>query len=425
MTETAKILFVDDEPQMLTALSRVFRGKQFNVQTANSGQEALTILESEQFDVIVSDMRMPEMDGATFLAHSLSLNPQSRRILLTGYSDQESTIRAINDGQVHQYLSKPWNNQQLRESVEAEITEKRRIEAETPDQAEHQALQEQVKNVSTELEQATLLADMAKSELLSQYNTTIKVISNLIHMRVPTPREMNKDVVSHSVALAKLIKLNSKIITEIRNAARLYQLGKINFPEHLLNQSLQDMPKEMLDEYHQHPLQGADLLTPISSLDFASNLILHQNENYDGSGLPEKLSKNKIPLGSRILRIVIDYQQMIHGLYLNDHLNHNDALKLLEQGSGIKYDPELVKLYKKLILELSKHHSIDSDQLVSTEEIQVDDIVNRDVFSPSGVLLIAKGMSMTDALISKLKLIEARYKKTLNIFIKAQKEKSE
>lgn len=418
MTDTAKILFVDDEPQMLTALSRVFRGKQFDVHTANSGQEALDILATTEFDVIVSDMRMPEMDGATFLSQSIALTPLSRRILLTGYSDQESTIRAINDGQVHQYLSKPWDNLKLRESVEAEIVEKRRIEAETPDQAEHDALHDQVKKVSVELEQATLLADMAKGELLNQYNTTIKVISNLIHMRVPTPREMNKDVIRHCVALAKLIKLDHKIITEIRNGARLYQLGKINFPEHLLNQSLQDMPQNMLDEYHQHPLQGADLLTPISSLDFAANLILHQNENYDGSGLPEKLQKNKIPLGSRILRIVIDYQQMIHGIYLNDKLNHMDALKLLEQGSGTKYDPELVKLYTKLILELSKHTTTESDQLITTDNIEIGHVVNRDVYSPSGVLLIAKGMSMTDTLINKLKLIEVRYNKTLNIFIK-------
>ncbi|GAA6135914.1 two-component system response regulator [Oceaniserpentilla sp. 4NH20-0058] len=418
MTDTAKILFVDDEPQMLTALSRVFRGKQFDVHTANSGQEALAILENSQFDVIVSDMRMPEMDGATFLSHSIKLNPQSRRILLTGYSDQESTIRAINDGQVHQYLSKPWDNQSLRETVEAEIIEKQRIEAETPDQAEHQALQNQVISVSNELKHATVLADMAKGELLNQYNTTIKVMSNLIHMRVPTPKDMNKDVVSHCVALAKLIKLDSKIITEIRNAARLYQLGKINFPETLLNQPLQDMTKDMLAQYQQHPLQGADLLTPLTSMDFTAKLIRHQNENYNGSGLPEKLSKNKIPLGSRILRIVIDYQQMIHGIYLKDVLSHNDALELLEKSSGTKYDPELVKLYKKLILEISKHKTTESDKLIPIDEIQPGDKVNRDVFSPDGILLIAKGMDMTPTLINKLTLIEARYKKTLNIFIK-------
>ncbi|MFY0641833.1 MAG: response regulator [Bermanella sp.] len=418
MDNVNKILFVDDEPQMLTALQRVFRGKQFDVITANSGAEALAILKEEPFDVIISDMRMPEMDGATFLANSIELSPSSRRILLTGYSDQESTIRAINDGQVHQYMSKPWDNATLREAVEAEISEKRRIEAETPNQEEHLALQEQVASVSKELANASSFVDMAKEELLSQYNTTIKVISNLIHMRVPTPHEMNKNVVSHTVALAKLIKLDQRIITEIRNAARLYQLGKLDFPESLLNKSIQDLSKEELEQYHQHPLQGADLLTPLNSLDFAAKLIRHQNENYDGSGLPDMLASNKIPLGSRILRIVIDFQQLIHGFFFTDRLSSMDALDFLDKFSGDKYDPELLKLYRKLIIELDKNQSAPQDKLVHIDEVEVGALVNRDLYSHNGILLIAKGMILNEALIQKLTLFEKRSHKVLNIFIK-------
>lgn len=418
MSTTSRILFVDDEPQMLTALQRVFRGKKFDVHTANSGAEGLQLLEGEPFDVIISDMRMPEMDGATFLSQSINLNPLSRRILLTGYSDQESTIRAINDGQVHQYLSKPWDNEKLREVVEAEITEKLRIEAETPNQEEHLALQEQVSNVSQELASASLFVDMAKGELLNQYNTTIKVISSLIHMRVPTPREMNLNVVTHTVALAKLIKLNKKIITEIRNAARLYQLGKLNFPESLLSKPILEMSKEEIEIYHGHPMQGANLLIPLNSLDFAAKLILHQNENYDGSGLPDKLARNKIPLGSRILRIVIDYQQLIHGFHMKDYLSSTDALDFLDKFSAIKYDPELLKLYRKLIVELDKNQVTVQDKLMHVADINVGDQVNRDLFSHDGILLIAKGMVLNEALIQKLNVLEARTQKILNIFIK-------
>jgi response regulator RpfG family c-di-GMP phosphodiesterase len=418
MDTVSKILFVDDEPQMLTALQRVFRGKQFDVKLANSGAEGLETLKTGPFDVIISDMRMPEMDGANFLAQSIDLSPTSRRILLTGYSDQESTIRAINDGQVHQYLSKPWDNEKLRAVVEDEIAEKRRIEAETPNQEEHLALQEQVSNVSQELASATMFVDMAKEELLSQYNTTIKVISNLIHMRVPTPREMNKDVVSHSVALAKLIKLDRKIVTEIRNAARLYQLGKLNFPETLLPKAVQDMSEAESKIYHAHPTQGADLLTPLTSLDYAAKLIRHQNENYNGSGLPDGLSRNVIPLGSRILRIVIDYHQIIHGFYMRDRLGSMDALELLDKYSGTKYDPEILKLYRKLIVELEKNQPVQNDKLTHIDEIKEGDIVNRDLFSHDGILLIAKGMPLNNSLIAKLTMIESRSSKVLNIFIK-------
>lgn len=418
MDSVSKILFVDDEPQMLTALQRVFRGKQFDVKLANSGSQGLEFLKEGPFDVIISDMRMPEMDGATFLAQSIELSPSSRRILLTGYSDQESTIRAINDGQVHQYLSKPWDNEKLRSVVESEIAEKIRIEEETPNQEEHLALQEQVTNVSQELASATMFMDMAKEELLSQYNTTIKVISNLIHMRVPTPREMNKDVVSHSVALAKLIKLDRKIITEIRNAARLFQLGKLNFEKELLSKAVQDMSKKEIEVYQDHPCLAADLLTPLNSLDYAAKLIRHQNENYDGSGYPDGLSRNKVPLGSRILRIVIDYHQIINGFYMRDSLGSKDALELMDKYSGNKYDPEILKLYRKLIVELQKNQVVQQDGLTHIDEIKEGDIVNRDLFSHDGILLIAKGMPLNSSLITKLSLIESRSHKVLNIFIK-------
>lgn len=413
------ILFVDDEPQMLTALQRVFRGKEFDVKLAPSGQKGLEILKNEpEFDVIISDMRMPEMDGATFLAKSIELSPKSRRILLTGYSDQESTIRAINDGQVHQYISKPWGNQKLRELVEAEISEKRRIESSSASSEDHAALQEQVSYVSKELANASLFVDMAKEELLSQYNTTIKVISSLIHMRVPTPREMNKNVVSHSVALAKLIKLDQKIITEIRNAARLYQLGKLNFPEALLNKPIQDLNSNESKIYHNHPIHAAELLTPLNSLDFAAKLIRHQNENYNGSGLPDKLIGNKIPLGSRILRIVIDYQQLINGCYIKDKYASSDALEFLQKYSSVRYDPTLLKLYAKLIDELDKNQIGQRDKLMHVNEIKSGEIVNRDLYSHDGVLLIAKGMSLNESLIQKLFVIEKRNQKVLNIFIK-------
>jgi len=286
MSQVANILFVDDEPQMLSALSRVFRSKSFNVVTANSGFEGLTLLEDHHFDVIISDMRMPEMDGASFLAQACERSPKSRRMLLTGYSDQDSTIRAINDGHIHQYLTKPWDNQELRSKVEAEIDEKKRLQESTPDLQEYQDLKDQVASVSQELSHVSSFADMAKEELLEQYNTTIKVISNLINMRMPSSYAMSGNVVSHSVALAKLVKLDSKIINEISQAGRLYQLGKLAVEDSIVHECIDDLTPDQLKEYNGHSIKGADLLTPLNSLDYTAKLIRHQNENYDGSGLP-------------------------------------------------------------------------------------------------------------------------------------------
>jgi response regulator RpfG family c-di-GMP phosphodiesterase len=420
MTEAAKILFVDDEKQMLTALNRVFRGKSYSVFTANSGAEALEFIKDQAVDIIVSDMRMPEMDGATFLAESVKILPNSRRVLLTGYADQESTVRAINEGQVHQYLMKPWDNTELKNTIDGEIQEKARIASETPDKEEHLQLQDQVANVTAELADAHLFADMAKEELLKQYSTTIKVISNLINLRTPTPTTMNNNVVSHSVAMAKLVKLDPKVINEIRNAARLYQAGKLAITPSLLNKKIDNLNDGELLELQKYAVKGSDLLTPLNSLDFAAKLIRHQNENIDGTGYPNKLKANQIPLGSRILRIVRDYHEILMGLYFDDPFSSLDALDYMENHANKKYDKTLLELYRRFIKELSKADATQQDRLYTLADLTPGMTVSRDLLNADGILLITKDTELTDLNINKLQELQDREEKQLNIFIKEE-----
>mgnify|MGYP000010203189 CR=1 FL=1 len=419
MSSPVKILFVDDEAQILSALIRVLRSSKFQVITAASAQEGLELLKQHTFDVIISDMRMPEMDGAEFLALCCQRSPASRRILLTGFSDQSSTIRAINEGQVHQYLSKPWDNAELRSTVESEISEKQRIQAETPDIKDYQALQEQVAAVSTELSHAASFSDMAKEELLEHCNTTIKLMSNLINTRMPSSYEMNHNIVVHSMALAKLLKLEKNVLSEIRSAARLHQLGKLAFNDALLLPTQNELTVEEHRQYSAHAVMGADLLTPLHSLDYTAKLIRHQNENYDGTGEPHKLTANKIPLGSRILRLNIDYQMLIHGRQLSNVLSSSDALAYMENFTGKKYDPYLFKIYKKLIFELEKNHAASkySDHLIDIKELQPKQIISRDVINHEGMLLIAKDTELNESMIEKLKSYVKRDHHELALFI--------
>ncbi len=413
MKQVANILFVDDEAQMLSALTRVFRDKEYNVITANSGVEGLPLLDEHQFDVIISDMRMPEMDGATFLAACCKRSPDSRRILLTGYSDQKSTIRAINDGHVHQFLNKPWNNQELRATVDKEVLHKQHIQDGAQD------LKNQIDSANQELSQVSGFVDMAKDELLEQFNTTIKVIGNLINMRLPHTSTLSSNVVSHSIALAKLLKLDDKTITEISQAGRLYQLGKLILKDSLVNSCIDQLDPKQLKQYNSHSIMGADLLTPLNSLDYTAKLIRHQNENYDGTGLPHKLQGNKIPLGSRILRLIIDYQQLIHGFHFKDPLSSQDALTYIENHSEKKYDPVLLGLYKKLIAQLSLAQDKNqfNDNLIPLERLQAKQVVNRDLLNQDGMLLISKGTELNTTMIEKLKNYAKRDEQEINVFI--------
>jgi len=132
-----KILIVDDEPQNLRALERLFR-QHYQVLMANSGAEALEVLREHDVAVVITDQRMPEMTGIELLKSTVALRPRMVRIILTGYTDVDALVEAINCGQVYRYVSKPWANEELLLTVKRALehfeTNKERFELELSNQ---------------------------------------------------------------------------------------------------------------------------------------------------------------------------------------------------------------------------------------------------------------------------------------------------
>jgi DNA-binding NtrC family response regulator len=111
-----KILIVDDEAANLRALERLFR-EDYEVLTAGSGADAVELLREHDVAVLLTDQRMPEMTGIELLMNTISLRPRMVRIILTGYTDVDTLVTAINGGQVYKYIKKPWNNEELKATV--------------------------------------------------------------------------------------------------------------------------------------------------------------------------------------------------------------------------------------------------------------------------------------------------------------------
>ncbi len=119
MTQEKKghVLCVDDEPVLLRSLTWLLE-PEFHVKTARGGEEGLRVVEDNDFDVIISDQRMPGMTGAEFLAQAKVMSPRAMRLLLTGYSDMEALVSSVNDGEIWRFIQKPWNKEELRDLVE-------------------------------------------------------------------------------------------------------------------------------------------------------------------------------------------------------------------------------------------------------------------------------------------------------------------
>ncbi|VFT05885.1 putative two-component response regulator [Pseudomonas aeruginosa] len=190
------VLLVDDEPLILSSLRRLLRNQPYDLLLAESGEQALQLLESRPVDLVVSDARMPNMDGAALLAEIHRRFPETIRILLTGHADLPTIAKAINEGRIHHYLSKPWNDDELlltlRQSLEYLYSERerRRLERLTQEQNDrlqqlNATLEKRVQARTAELQQTADMLDLAYEELKRSYVVGTEVFSLLVNQRLP------------------------------------------------------------------------------------------------------------------------------------------------------------------------------------------------------------------------------------------------
>lgn len=182
-----RLLCVDDEPAILSSLRRLFRPLGYTLFTANSGAEALTLLEKEPVDVVISDMRMPQMDGAQLLEQVFSRWPDTKRILLTGYADAEAAIAAINQGKIWRYVAKPWNDQERLLTVQQALAHRQlmRENARLTELTRRQNEELKALNVSLEarVEERTQQLQQALKALRHSFVTTVNVFSAIAELR--------------------------------------------------------------------------------------------------------------------------------------------------------------------------------------------------------------------------------------------------
>ena len=214
------ILLVDDEKDNLEALTRLLRGV-FKVTAVQSPVEALQLLPHQDFHVIVSDQRMPALTGVEFLEKAKKLSPHSTRILLTGYTDIESVIDAINRGHIYRYISKPWDPEEfkliLKQADEAYLIRKE--------------LEQKNIALQNSLSQLSLL-DKAKAKFLSlishELNTPLTVLQSFMSLISQSQTELSEDLKKSVSALSKAVDRFSEIIHEVLTYTRLESTQSLN-----------------------------------------------------------------------------------------------------------------------------------------------------------------------------------------------------
>lgn len=358
-----RILFVDDDAHILQAFQRTLR-RRFAIETALGPEEGLkAVREKGPFAVVVSDMRMPNMNGVEFLRQVRLLAPDTVRMILTGNADQQSAIDAVNEGYIFRFLTKPCPPEVLVRTLEAGLEQYRLITAER--------------------------------ELLSKTLAgCIRVLTDILSLVVPEAFGRALRVREMVGRLCQELKVREAWQVEI--AAMLSPIGCVAMPDEIVRKAFRG---EALKEHEQltyqtHPRIAHDLLSKIPRLEQVALIVAYQEKLFDGRGFPADLvSGEAIPLGARILKLALDWDDLIQA-----GITPEMALAEIADRRGW-YDPQVVAALQK-VLNLS--------QVCVVREMKVSDLVDGlvladNVYSVNGTLLCSKGQQITPAIRFRLR----------------------
>jgi len=425
----ATLLFVDDEQNILASLKRLFRPLGYRIFTATSGAEGLTLLTQESVDVVVSDMRMPEMDGAAFLEQVAARWPDTVRILLTGYADINSTVNAINKGNIYKYISKPWEDNDLKLSVQHALerkflaAERQRLLELTRVQNEelkvlNSSLEDKVKERTEELRQTMGQLEKTHDSLKKSYMASVKVFASLIETRMGDSAGHARRTAADARRLAKHLGLNENAMQDLVFAALLQDIGKTGLPDALLNKPTTAMSSDETARFEKHPIISEGLLMTLEPLQNAATIIRSRHEQFDASGYPSRLAGKKIPLGARILAVAADYDRALHGLAGLRRMSSAEAYVYLKEQSGKRYDPDVVKAYLQLNNTAAPAAAPPSGEYVAkSDQLKAGMVLARDIVTDNGLLMLSAGYLLDDQLIQRIRAFEQSLGEHLRIYV--------
>lgn len=355
-----KILFVDDEIQVLNSMKRQLR-KRFQVVTAESGQEAMEIMKRDgPFSVVVSDMRMPVMNGIQLLTTIKDIYPDTVRMMLTGDADQETAIEAVNKGQIFRFLNKPCSTPLLVTSLALAQRQYRLITAER------------------ELLDKTLKG-------------SVKVLSELLSFASPTAFSSGLRIRSMAAQIAEEMAIEQ--LWQLEIAALMSQIGCVTLPEEIINkvhagQQLDEKEQEM---YAEHPQTGARMLENIPRMKGVTAIVRNQLKDFEKYD-PEDQEDAETQLSAQILRVVFEYDRM-----LLQGKNHDEIIRHLHQRKHI-YHPEIVR-------QLGKTQGTgDVARIISLKikDLATGMVTEDDIYAKNDTLLVRKGQELTWPIIQGL-----------------------
>lgn len=323
----SRCLVVDDEPRLRQALVRLMQGAGFRCVEANSAQDALAILDREPFELVLSDMRMPGMDGASLLRRIRERHPDVAVVMITAVAEVEVAVSCLSAGAMD-YITKPFIFEEVRARV-TQALEKRRLLLENRDYQEQ--LEERVKAQAQRLEDLFL--------------ASVQSLAEALELKDPYTRGHSIRVSRYGVAISRMLGIEAATIRHIELGGQLHDIGKIGVREDVLNKP-GPLTKEEYQHIMTHPVLGWRILRPLlGDNSVVLNIVRSHHERMDGKGVPDGLGGSDIAREARIIAVADAFDAMMSRRPYRKGLSYIDTLDELKRMSGTQFDGDVVNAF--------------------------------------------------------------------------------
>ncbi len=327
------VLVVDDEPSVCALLSEKLRGEGHDCETCSSGEEALQLLERKTFDGIISDLRMPGISGMQLLKEAQKKYPRTAFLVVTGVDDIRVGIEAMKHGAAD-YLVKPFRLDAVVVSV-GRALEIKRLELEVENYRQ---------NLERMVEQRTKQLQSAMKRIELTYDETLEALGGALDLRDSETAGHSRRVSLYCLEMARKMGVAAERLKHIARGSYLHDIGKIGIPDAILLK-----PGKLTEEetaiMQTHARIGYDLVSRIAFLAPAAEIVLSHQERYDGTGYPQGLVGNEIPLGARIFAVADSLDAMTSNRPYRKALPYSAAREEIEHESERQFDGEVVKVF--------------------------------------------------------------------------------
>ncbi len=318
-------LIVDDEPRLRQVLVHLMRNDGFACLEAGNGEEALVHLEAHEVTLIMSDLKMPKMDGVELLRRVRNRWPDVAVVMITAVADVEVAVMCLAIGAMD-YLTKPFHLEEVRARV-SQALEKRRLVREN--RSFQASLQEKVAVQARRLEELFL--------------ASIQSLAEALEVKDPYTRGHSVRVSHYSVLIARELGLDAASLRQIELGGHVHDIGKIGVREDVLNK-----PGKLTDAEYEHimthPVVGWRILAPLlGETPLALNIVRSHHERYDGRGIPDRIGGEAIPFEARIAAVADSFDAMTSDRpYRPDGMSVEAAMAEIARCSGTQFDPRVV-----------------------------------------------------------------------------------